>query len=71
MFRRFRPRQMRRADSTLLRMRSTYGMRGAMLLDADTLERLEPDRARGVRATYMDAAGNGQDGDARKKNHFA
>ena len=36
--------------------RETYSMRGAMLLDADTLERLEPDRSRGVRATYMDAA---------------
>ena len=32
----------------------SHSMRGAMLLDADTLERLEPDRARGVRATYMD-----------------
>ena len=36
--------------------RETYSMRGAMLLDADTLERLEPDRERGVRATYMDSA---------------
>ena len=36
--------------------RETYAMRGAMLLDADTLECLEPDRARGVRATRMDAA---------------
>ena len=32
----------------------TYNMRGAMLLDADTLERLEPDPARGIRCTYMD-----------------
>ena len=67
-----------RIDEIMARFSETYGMRGAMLLDADTLERLEPDRARGVRATYMDAAGNGngQDarcprGDARKKNHFA
>ena len=29
-------------------------MRGALLLDVDTLERLEPDPERGVRATYMD-----------------
>ena len=36
--------------------RETYAMRGAMLLDADTLERLEPDTERGVRATYMDAS---------------
>ena len=46
----------------------THSMRGAMLLDADTLERLEPDRARGIRATNMD-------GDPSpppdRKNHFA
>lgn len=45
-------------------------MRGAMLVDADTLERLEPDRERGVRATLMDmedgAGGNGADG----KQHY-
>lgn len=45
-------------------------MRGAMLVDADTLERLEPDRERGVRATLMDmadeASGNGADG----KRHY-
>ncbi|MDE6734659.1 MAG: aminotransferase class I/II-fold pyridoxal phosphate-dependent enzyme [Desulfovibrio sp.] len=33
-------------------------LRGAMLVDADTLERLEPDRERGVRATRMDMAGD-------------
>ena len=67
-----------RIDEIMARFSETYAMRGAMLLDADTLERLEPDPARGVRATYMDAAedGNGQDarcprGDACKKNHFA
>ena len=65
-----------RIDEILARFSETYGMRGAMLLDADTLERLEPDPERGVRATYMDAVFNGQDarcpsGDVRKKNHFA
>ena len=67
-----------RIDEIMSLFPETYGMRGAMLLDADTLERLEPDRARGVRATYMDAASgcNGQDarcpsGSACKKNHFA
>ena len=65
-----------RIDEILARFQETYGMRGAMLLDADTLERLEPDPERGVRATYMDAYCNGQDarcpsGDVRKKNHFA
>lgn len=29
-------------------------MRGAILLDINTLERLEPDKERGVRATFMD-----------------
>lgn len=29
-------------------------MRGAILLDINTLERLEPDKDRGIRATYMD-----------------
>lgn len=45
-----------RGEKILSLFRQTYNMRGAMLLDADTLERLEPDQARGVRATYMDAA---------------
>ena len=44
-----------RIDEIMARFAETYAMRGAMLLDADTLERLEPDPARGVRATYMDA----------------
>ena len=49
---------------------NTYAMRGAMLLDADTLERLEPDHERGLRATYMDAEHTParQAGDC--KNHF-
>ena len=52
-----------RIDEIMARFSETYAMRGAMLLDADTLERLEPDPARGVRATYMDAASacNGRD----------
>ena len=54
-----------RIDEIMARFPETYGMHGAMLLDADTLERLEPDRARGVRATYMDAARNGNGQDAR------
>ena len=65
-----------RIDEIMARFSETYGMRGAMLLDADTLERLEPDSARGVRATYMDAH-NGRAAlvaaskIACKKNHFA
>ena len=61
----------RRMDEIMELFKETGPMRGAMLLDADSLERLEPDRARGVRATYMDAASltdkAGEDG----KNHFA
>ena len=49
----------------------TYAMRGAMLLDADTLERLEPDRERGVRATYMDDAESSAKCSASGKNHYA
>lgn len=37
-------------------LRKAGTLRGAMLLDADSLERLEPDKLRGIRATYMDAA---------------
>jgi len=44
------------------------GMRGAMLLDADTLERLEDDSARGVRASGMDSTNPSP---ADRKNHFA
>ena len=47
----------RRVPEIMALFRETYAMRGAMLLDADTLERLEPDRARGVRATRMDVFG--------------
>ena len=37
---------------------SMTAMRGAVLLDCTTLERLEPDPERGVRATCMDYSGN-------------
>ena len=61
----------RRVPEIMALFRETYGMRGAMLLDADTLERLEPDRARGVRATYMDEADSAMRGSASGKNHYA
>lgn len=49
----------------------SYAMRGAMLLDADTLQRLEPDPERGVRATYMDAQNLPGAAEAKRgKNHF-
>ena len=45
---------------------SLENMRGAILLDMKTLERLESDRERGIRATNMDFEGN----DSIQKNHF-
>ncbi|WP_195250968.1 6-carboxyhexanoate--CoA ligase [Romboutsia sp. 1001713B170207_170306_H8] len=38
--------------------REIKNMRGAILLDINTLERLEEDRTRGIRATYMDFEDN-------------
>ncbi len=58
----------RRADEIRSLFKETYRMRGAMLLHADTLERLEPDPERGVRATYMDQAGPVPY--ATQKSHF-
>ena len=60
-----------RADEIMARFSEAHGMRGAILLDADTLERLEPDPARGVRATRMDDADSAVKGIAAKKNHYA
>ena len=60
-----------RIDEILALFRETYGMRGAMLLDADTLERLEPDPARGVRATFMDDAASAMRRFSAEKNHYA
>ena len=60
-----------RIDEIMARFAECHAMRGAMLLDADTLERLEPDSVRGVRATYMDDADSLQKGTASGKNHYA
>ena len=61
-----------RAAEIVELLRSVRGMRGAVLLDADTLERLEPDQARGVRATMMDAFRDGNEPPASPvKNHYA
>jgi len=49
-------------------LKETFPMRGAMLYDIATGNRLEPDKDRGVRATYMDAL-HSSEVDA-KKNHF-
>lgn len=47
----------------------TKSMRGAILLDVDSLVRLENDHERGVRVTYMDSRENFFPKDS-KKNHF-
>jgi len=50
---------------------SLENMRGAILLDMETLERLEPDRERGIRATNMDFVGNDSEREGSvQKNHF-
>ena len=60
-----------RIDEIMARFSESHVLRGAMLLDADTLERLEPDRTRGVRATYMDDAASLEKSTASGKNHYA
>ena len=54
----------------LAKFKETYSMRGAMLLDADTLERLEPNPGRGIRATCMDALRPQAMQPSDCKNHF-
>ncbi len=61
---------LKNGEAILAKFSETYGMRGAMLLDADTLERLEPNAERGLRATYMDAE-RAAKGASDCKNHFA
>ena len=56
-------------DEILQIWQQSYAMRGAMLLHVDTLQRLEPNRERGVRATYMDRESPHAQPDNRK-NHF-
>lgn len=60
-----------RVAEIMAKFADTYALRGAILLDADTLERLDPDPARGVRATCMDDADSVAKGVPSSKNHFA
>ena len=63
---------LQRGEEILALWKQSFSMRGAMLLDTDTLLRLEPDRERGIRATYMDmetADGAGRSA-CEGKNHF-
>jgi len=49
-------------------LRETHPMRGAILYDVATGQRLEPDTNRGIRVTYMDATGASCSSSG--KNHF-
>ena len=60
-----------RASDVVAMLADAGPMRGAMLVDADTLERLEPDKARGVRATCMDSAGAQGCLPPSSKSHYA
>ena len=60
-----------RIAEILARFPESHSLRGAMLLDADTLERLDPDPARGVRATYMDDVASLEKGLAAVKDHYS
>ncbi len=61
-----------RAGEIVELLRKTHGMRGAVLLNADTLEHLEPDPERGVRATMMDSAESGSGAHCSPcKDHYA
>jgi 6-carboxyhexanoate--CoA ligase len=58
------------ASAILGKLKDTYNMRGAMILDVDTLERLEPYKDRGIRATYMDADNSILQEKKDTKNHY-
>lgn len=47
-----------KSDNIVRTIRSISNMRGAILLDINTFQRLETDKQKGIRATYMDFEGN-------------
>lgn len=57
-----------KADELIDLLRHNHPMRGAVLYDVATSKRLEPDQERGIRVTYMDAAGAASTSSC--KNHF-
>ncbi len=57
-----------KADELIDILRHNHPMRGAVLYDVATSKRLEPDKERGIRVTYMDAAGAASASSC--KNHF-
>ena len=60
-----------RGEEIVQILNSVCNMRGAVLLHADTLERLEPDSQRGIRATLMDSSRSAFQTPNSQKNHFA
>lgn len=58
------------ATEIIKKLKETFNMHGAILLDADTLERLEPDQVRGIQATYMDADNSALQENKEVKNHY-
>ena len=57
-----------KADELIDLLRHNHPMRGAVLYDVATSKRIEPDHERGIRVTYMDAAGATSNSSC--KNHF-
>ena len=57
-----------KADELIELLRHNHPMRGAVLYDVATSKRIEPDHERGIRVTYMDAAGAASASSC--KNHF-
>lgn len=57
-----------KANELIELLRHNHPMRGAVLYDIATSKRLEPDKERGIRVTYMDAAGAASNSSC--KNHF-
>ena len=57
-----------KADELIDLLRHNHPMRGAVLYDVATSQRLEPDHERGIRVTYMDAEGAASTSSG--KNHF-
>lgn len=64
--------KVKRIHEILAVWEQSYSMRGAILLDCDSLKRLEPDQERGVRATYMDMVTEDRERSqaCSGKNHF-
>lgn len=57
-----------KAEELIDLLRHVHPMRGAVLYDIATNRRVEPDKERGIRVTYMDAEGAGCG--SSNKNHF-